>query len=497
MSSAPRPPRPLPPPPADGAEHEAALAELGAPLGQAGSGRRRYAAAMLLYARGQLSARALEAYRVSAARDSDDPGALMARWAPGDRPPEWARSPAVRRRALLAEIDAYLATLDREGVAGLRGALARATPAAGGNAGPGGNAGEGGEVAPGVEADPGGEAGGWRAALLPALAELAATRPALADAIRQAAPVLVVRPVRVATAPAEAGFGAPASAETVSAVKAPDARASDATAPAARGGTAKTSAVLPAAVPGPAATAPAAKASIGESSAAKIAAAGGRAETGAAVARGDVAKAPAVNAPDAPAPDARGDAGPVPAASAPVEEASVVKAAAARGDVAKSSAAKAPDAPAPDATAATTQTSTVLPPAAPVPIGTAPAAPGPGRDGAGSQAAAFGIAATVGLSLELLLLPAGAGSVTAGTLDADLLIALNGPHVWQPDSGRPCRALVADRPLRLAPETGAAWSGTDLGAARGRAVWIGAGDGPLLALLARADSRAPTEAGQA
>ncbi|MFM7655441.1 MAG: hypothetical protein ACKO56_08635 [Paracoccaceae bacterium] len=48
------------------------IAFLHAPLGEPGSGRVRYGAAMALYARGEISAEVLEVYRVAAAHDSRD-----------------------------------------------------------------------------------------------------------------------------------------------------------------------------------------------------------------------------------------------------------------------------------------------------------------------------------------------------------------------------------------------------------------------------------------
>ncbi len=42
---------------------------LDAPLGQPGSGRVRYGAAMALYAQGQISAEVLEVYRIASAHD--------------------------------------------------------------------------------------------------------------------------------------------------------------------------------------------------------------------------------------------------------------------------------------------------------------------------------------------------------------------------------------------------------------------------------------------
>jgi hypothetical protein len=44
-----------------------------APLGQRGSGRVRYGAAMLLWQRGLISAEVLEVYRVASAHDGRDP----------------------------------------------------------------------------------------------------------------------------------------------------------------------------------------------------------------------------------------------------------------------------------------------------------------------------------------------------------------------------------------------------------------------------------------
>ena len=46
---------------------------LSTPLGQPGSGRVRYGAAMALYARGEISAEVLEVYRVASPHDGRDP----------------------------------------------------------------------------------------------------------------------------------------------------------------------------------------------------------------------------------------------------------------------------------------------------------------------------------------------------------------------------------------------------------------------------------------
>jgi hypothetical protein len=50
---------------------------LDAPLGQSGSGRVRYGAAMALYAQGQISAEVLEVYRIASAHDGRDPAVIL------------------------------------------------------------------------------------------------------------------------------------------------------------------------------------------------------------------------------------------------------------------------------------------------------------------------------------------------------------------------------------------------------------------------------------
>ncbi len=50
---------------------------LDAPLGQPGSGRVRYGAAMALYAQGQISAEVLEVYRIASAHDGRDPSVIL------------------------------------------------------------------------------------------------------------------------------------------------------------------------------------------------------------------------------------------------------------------------------------------------------------------------------------------------------------------------------------------------------------------------------------
>lgn len=50
---------------------------LDVPLGQPGSGRVRYGAAMELYAQGQISAEVLEVYRIASAHDGRDPAVML------------------------------------------------------------------------------------------------------------------------------------------------------------------------------------------------------------------------------------------------------------------------------------------------------------------------------------------------------------------------------------------------------------------------------------
>jgi hypothetical protein len=149
-----------------------ALADLHATLGQPGSGRIRYAAAMHLHRKGRLSAEALEVYRICSPRDADDPLLLLAqRGLESDvltrtRPD---RDAAVRH--LLDEIDRYLTGLagpgiaeTRTGIAGYRSYPLRPEP-------PAGNATE-------------------RTHLPAALAALSGDQPILASAIAAAKPHL-------------------------------------------------------------------------------------------------------------------------------------------------------------------------------------------------------------------------------------------------------------------------------------------------------------------
>jgi hypothetical protein len=105
-----------------------ALRLIHTPLGQPGSGRVRYGAAMALHARGQLSEAALEVYRICSPLDAQDPAPLLAER--GIAPPPPAPPPgAAALRHLLDEADRYLAGLSGEGPAEVRLGLARGEPA--------------------------------------------------------------------------------------------------------------------------------------------------------------------------------------------------------------------------------------------------------------------------------------------------------------------------------------------------------------------------------
>jgi Dimethlysulfonioproprionate lyase len=136
------------------------------PIGETGSGRVRYGAAMALYQAGQLTAEVLEVYRELSAHDGRDPLAVLAeRGLPLPGFPVTGAAPALA--SLVAEIDRYLATLPGEGPVDVRMAIARC----------------GGRLA-GQDPSP----NPVLAAHLPtALAALKVTHPALAFAIANAA----------------------------------------------------------------------------------------------------------------------------------------------------------------------------------------------------------------------------------------------------------------------------------------------------------------------
>ena len=140
--------------PDDAREHAALRTPPGAP----GSGRVRYAAAMHFYNRGQLSAEALEVYRVLALIDAEDPAPLLA----------LVRQTTDSIARLVAAAETYLARLDHPGSAAVLAGLARRVAA--------------GPVAPGPSAV-------VDAHLGPALAGIEG-QPDLVAAIAAAAPLL-------------------------------------------------------------------------------------------------------------------------------------------------------------------------------------------------------------------------------------------------------------------------------------------------------------------
>ncbi|MCY1128089.1 dimethylsulfonioproprionate lyase family protein [Frigidibacter sp. RF13] len=109
----------------DAEEDQRQFLHLTATLGEPGSGRRRYAAAMHFNRRGLLSDGALEVYRICSARDGEDPGALLkARGLLGEVPVQSRSDGALAIRRLIAEADHYLAGLDGPGLAEVRQGLA-------------------------------------------------------------------------------------------------------------------------------------------------------------------------------------------------------------------------------------------------------------------------------------------------------------------------------------------------------------------------------------
>lgn len=153
-------------------EEETHRAELLTPLGAEGSGRRRYAAAMALNRSGRLSDAALEVYRICSPRDHDDPAALLAeRGLFGDVPPPAPPRFATALSRLLDEADQYLSGFSGPGIAEVRAGLSQW---------------RGGRPLR-VPTPPNPVLEQW---LPRALASLGETHPALAEAIRQAAPCL-------------------------------------------------------------------------------------------------------------------------------------------------------------------------------------------------------------------------------------------------------------------------------------------------------------------
>ncbi len=143
-----------------------ALALIAAPLGEPGSGRVRYGAAMALYQAGRIGAGALEIYRICANLDGQDPAALLAE--AGHALPTDGGAAII---ALLEEADRYLAALHGPGVAEVRAGIAAARGRA-------------------ARACPPAAMAVLDAWLEPALGPLSQSHAALAGAIRAAAPFL-------------------------------------------------------------------------------------------------------------------------------------------------------------------------------------------------------------------------------------------------------------------------------------------------------------------
>ena len=98
--------------------------DLNAPLGEPGSGRRRYAAAMALYQAGALPEGALEVYRICAARDAQNPEDVLREW--GYVMTERATPGAqAALGTLVDEVDRYLGTLAGHGIAAVQDGIAR------------------------------------------------------------------------------------------------------------------------------------------------------------------------------------------------------------------------------------------------------------------------------------------------------------------------------------------------------------------------------------
>ena len=97
------------------------MSNLSLPLGAKGSGRARYAAAMEMYAKGQISPAVLEVYRVASARDGQDPTPMLAEIGVGDVMHK--ASAADHAARLIDEADRYIATLPGRGVAEVRAGL--------------------------------------------------------------------------------------------------------------------------------------------------------------------------------------------------------------------------------------------------------------------------------------------------------------------------------------------------------------------------------------
>ncbi|MCB2136985.1 MAG: hypothetical protein KDE08_13730 [Rhodobacteraceae bacterium] len=104
-----------------------ALANLRATLGQQGSGRLRYAAAMHFNRKGLLSNEALEVFRICSPDDGEDPGGLLRdRGLTVPLLDVEVTSPELCIRSLVDEVDRYLSALESPGVAEVRMGIAEA-----------------------------------------------------------------------------------------------------------------------------------------------------------------------------------------------------------------------------------------------------------------------------------------------------------------------------------------------------------------------------------
>jgi hypothetical protein len=148
------------------------MSNISLPLGAKGSGRARYAAAMELYQSGKISPQVLEIYRIASALDGQDPTRMLAEIGEGQVAGPASGDEIFRR--LIEEADRYLATLPGPGVAEVRSKL---------------NQWRGGPVTLRPRANP-----VIAAHLGDALAALAETHLALAQAIAAAAPYLTWHP---------------------------------------------------------------------------------------------------------------------------------------------------------------------------------------------------------------------------------------------------------------------------------------------------------------
>ena len=94
---------------------------LHAPIGQPGSGRVRYGAAMELWSQGQISAEVLEVYRIASAHDGRDP--LVSLREAGLPVPQALMQAQSPMQALYATARDYLLALDHPGAADVRAGL--------------------------------------------------------------------------------------------------------------------------------------------------------------------------------------------------------------------------------------------------------------------------------------------------------------------------------------------------------------------------------------